>query len=64
MLNVASLVETLMASCVMKKVLARKNPKRFKLMTFGNNEDDGASGIKPENVSILIEVLLPCNFKL
>ena len=53
-----------MASCVMKKMLARKNPEPLKLTTCGNTEEVGASGTKPENVIILIEISLPCNFKL
>ena len=47
MMNVASLVETLMASCAIKKMEAKKT----QLQLVGR-EDKKATGNKPKNVKI------------
>ena len=52
LLNVASLVETLVASCAMKNFIANKKQEAVRLKTFKNNKQNAASGLaKPENVS-------------
>ena len=51
LLNVASLVETLVASFAMKRIIRKKNQDSIQLKTFGHNELNAASGAKPEEVS-------------
>ena len=55
-MNVASLVETLMASCAVKKMTSKKNQEAIKLKALRNEEDDGASVVKPKDVSIFLTV--------